>query len=254
MLPPEELTEATEWLMELTYKKQHRNHFITVKRRGRGGVRFGKSYNKYTHTQIKFETLLDIVKFDTNNCYFTMGNTLLKQIWGVPMGSSLSPIIAILVCARREHYHLNSLGRELTMIQATRYMDDVLFLVKYTKGGRLFSTNTAIGLMTCYHPCMDLEITETGKKVNFLECEVKICKSKLHATHILKNHDSIINHGKLTYLKTAEYSSYTPKSNKLGTVIGTFCRIQRNCSTTLGLAFSIMNANEELTLLGYLIS
>jgi len=65
-----------------------------------------------------------------------MGNTLLKQIWGVPMGSSLSPIIAILVYTRREHYYLNSLGREVNMIQAIRYMDDVLIVAKYKKGKR----------------------------------------------------------------------------------------------------------------------
>ena len=250
-LPPEELTEAIEWLMELINRKKRRNHYITVKRRGRGGVHFGKSYNKQTYTQIKYETILEVALFDIHNCYFTMGNTLLKQIWGVPMGSSLSPIIAILVCARREHYYLNSLGREVNMIQAIRYMDDVLIVAKYKKGKRQDTIKTAIGLMTCYHQCMDLELTEMGNEVKYLECKIQIEKRKLTVTHVFKNYESITNHGTLTFMKTADYLSYTPKSNKLGIIIGTYCRITRNCSNPLGLITSIGLANEELSILNY---
>jgi len=250
-LPPEELIEATEWLMELIINKKRRNHYITVKRRGRGGVRYGKSYNKLSYTQIKYETLLDIIKFDICNCYFTMGNTLLKQIWGVPMGSPLSPIIAILVCARREHYYLNSLGREINLLKAIRYMDDVLIFTKYKKEDKEKTLKHIIGLMTCYHLCMDLEITDFGKEIKYLECEIKLKKGKLIVSHVIKNQESIIKQGTLNFMKTANYYSYNPKSNKLGTIIGTYCRILRNCSDHLELVKSVGMANEELTLLNY---
>jgi len=158
-----------------------------------------------------------------------MGNTLLKQIWGVPMGSPLSPIIAILVCARREHYYLNSLGREINLLKAIRYMDDVLIFTKYKKEDKEKTLKHVIGLMTCYHLCMDLEITDFGKEIKYLECEIKLKKGKLIVSHVIKNQESIIKQGTLNFMKTANYYSYNPKSNKLGTIIGTYCRILRNC-------------------------
>ena len=137
------------------------------------------------------------------------------------------------------------------MIKAMRYMDDLFLIIKHNKISKEDSTKVAIGLMTCYHYSMDLEITETGKAVKFLESKIKISRGTLETTHALKNHDSIINHGNILYLKTADFQSYSPMSNKLGTIIGTYCRIHRNCSTPIGLIKSITLANEKLKILGY---
>ena len=98
---------------------------------------------------------------------------------------------------------------------------------------------------------MDLEITDFGKEIKYLECEIKLKKGKLIVSHVIKNQESIIKQGTLNFMKTANYYSYNPKSNKLGTIIGTYCRILRNCSDHLELVKSVGMANEELTLLNY---
>ena len=48
------------------------------------------------HASINFSTMLEVINFDLDNCYgITYDGRLLKQARGIPMGSALSPPLAI---------------------------------------------------------------------------------------------------------------------------------------------------------------
>ena len=48
------------------------------------------------HASINFSTMLEAIDFDLDNCYvITYDGRLLKQARGIPMGSALSPPLAI---------------------------------------------------------------------------------------------------------------------------------------------------------------
>ena len=79
--------------------------------------------------EITLECLLNIIYFDIDNTFFTVGNQIYKQIKGVPMGSHLSPALAYLIC---EYYErripLTIPPQRLQFIFGGRYMDDILIV------------------------------------------------------------------------------------------------------------------------------
>jgi len=67
---------------------------------------------------------LAIISFVLSSTYFTFNNKIYKQIFGTPMGSPLSPIIADLVMRDLEENVLNSLN--IRPIMYYRYVDDII--------------------------------------------------------------------------------------------------------------------------------
>jgi len=250
MLPPEEMIQAVEWLLQHVIPRR-REQYITIKKRGRDGARFGRTYNRDTHTEIKITQIITIVQFDTNNCFFKTGPTILKQVWGVPMGSPMSPIIAILVCARREHYCLNGLQREINMIRAFRYVDDMMIILKYKKNKRYLTERIANKIMNCYHQCMEMNIEQYDRTVNFLEYKIAVKDNKIIIGHLCKNEEHFMETGTLKFMKLPEATSFVAKKQKLGMIIGNFCRIKRHCSNLTTLALAMEQTCTEMKVCGY---
>ena len=82
-----------------------------------------------------FGELLGIVKFDLNNAYFRIGDTILQQRVGIPMGSPLSPALAQIVCAWYETKTIENMRREgaLNEVEGVRYVDDLTCFIFYDK-------------------------------------------------------------------------------------------------------------------------
>jgi len=78
-------------------------------------------------TKIKKEDFLISVEFVLSSTFFTFGNKIYKQIFGTPMGSPLSPIVADLVMRDLEEHILNSL--DIRPILYYRYVDDIILSV-----------------------------------------------------------------------------------------------------------------------------
>ncbi len=75
-----------------------RFRFISVLRDNALSVRYGKSPNPEQFSILHFQVLMDVVRFDVNNAFFTIGKHLLKQREGAPIGRILSSGLAISVC------------------------------------------------------------------------------------------------------------------------------------------------------------
>ena len=85
-------------------KKVRCAKFVSVKTVGVADVKISSARsNLFGWDDFDFDTLFEIVNMDLSNAFFTVGDVLLKQIKGIAMGSPLSPILAILVCAYYEN-------------------------------------------------------------------------------------------------------------------------------------------------------
>jgi len=82
-------------------------------------------------TSISKEKLIELIKFICNNATFSFKGRIYKQIFGVPMGDPLSPILANIMLIKLETIALNSLNYQIPLY--VRYVDDILLLIPNTK-------------------------------------------------------------------------------------------------------------------------
>ena len=69
--------------------------------------------------------ILKIIEYDMQHVIFTLGDIILQQINGIPMGGFISAPEAQLVCIYSEvSFHL-TLGVDSAYISGSRYMDDL---------------------------------------------------------------------------------------------------------------------------------
>ena len=83
--------------------------------------------NKINISNIQLPDIAELLRIIMNNTYFTFNNTTYKQIKGLPMGSNISPILAITYMSYIETKALNQLGNRYIF---SRYIDDCLIIVK----------------------------------------------------------------------------------------------------------------------------
>jgi len=77
-----------------------------------------------SHSTIPLNEFLNGVSIVLNSTYFKFNDTVYKQIFGTPMGSPLSPIIAEIVMRDLEKKALANLSFEIPIY--FRYVDDII--------------------------------------------------------------------------------------------------------------------------------
>ena len=129
-VPLDKLQTDIKWFLDHA-ERIGLQHGITVPHGKTYRPHFGKPGNPKRATHLSREFLEEILLFDVNNIFFTLGDRLTQQIMGVPMGSPCSPALAVGLCMRAEHDHIQIHGR--THIRAGfRYIDDLLLFVDPT--------------------------------------------------------------------------------------------------------------------------
>lgn len=247
-----EIMKAFDWLIEVA-KKRHTE--VSVPKCGRHGMRMGRSpYDDFV--KFKLKDLRDIVKFDLDNAIFSVRGKILRQKIGIPMGSPLSPILAVLVCA---YYESQYLAEEAQLqvrrrVDGARYVDDALFATGYSSPGDKKIAQKAIdhAVKHMYHKNLDIELDEDQNNIHMLE-------SIIDTTHVgtlpvrfwYKNAESVEKHGKQKVLRFQHFDSFSSYSSKKGVIISTLMRMREatNCSETLQQDLLILA--KELSLLGY---
>jgi len=101
------------------------------------------------------------IKFVLSSTYFTFNNTIYKQTYDTPMGSSLSPIIADVVMRDLETYYLNKINYKLTFYY--RYVDDIVLASPSDK------INLTLETFNGYHERLKFTIEyEDSRSLSFL--------------------------------------------------------------------------------------
>ena len=155
-----------------------------IQKIGRNGVTFQRSGGSIP---ITFDQLLMFAQFDLDNVFFTLGKNILKQIIGIPMGSPLSPSLAIIICAYSEHKFLTSI-HSFKYFTAVRYMDDVHACIIITPFSQEQTEKCLLiikDMENIYPETLTLEKTGEGS-TDFLESTITYTKHDVSVRYFSK--------------------------------------------------------------------
>jgi len=131
--------------------------------------------NRWQHieegTKITKKEFICAVQFILSSTFFTFNNITYKQIFGTPMGSPLSPILADLVMQDLELKAMNKLNVEFSFYY--RYVDDILLSTPSDKVDIILNTFNNI------HNRLQFTVEyENNKSISFLDLNLSI-KNKI---------------------------------------------------------------------------
>jgi len=165
------------------------------------GDRWNYIQNK---TKISKKEFIIAVQFILDSTFFTFDNIIYKQIYGTPMGSPLSPILADIVMQDLEEKAMNILSIDFPFYY--RYVDDILLLTPDDK------VDTILDIFNSIHNRLQFTVElEKNRSINFLDLSL-----------IVKNEALIIDWYKKE-TSSGRYLSYHsghPLCHKVGTIYG----------------------------------
>ena len=119
--------------------------------------------NKFT--VIPLNELFNAIDFLSSNTFLQFNNKFYRQIYGCPMGSSVSSIFADMVLDDLETHCLNILDFKPAFYY--RYVDDIITCVPIDKVQKILDT------FNSYHPRLQFTLeTEIDNSINFLDLKL----------------------------------------------------------------------------------
>jgi len=107
------------------------------------------------------------IQFIINSTYFTFDNVIYRQIFGTPMGSPLSPILADIVMQDLEEKAIKKLDINFPFYY--RYVDDILLLTPKSKVNIILNTFNNI------HERLKFTVKlEKNRSINFLDLSLLV--------------------------------------------------------------------------------
>jgi hypothetical protein len=264
-LPHTSIIAAVEWLLdEARSTKYGRHQRVHCTLRDRRNVAFQRSGG---HVSLTFAQIKSFVMFDLSNVFFALGNVVLRQHNGIPMGSPTSPSLAITVCAHAEHLFHASIT-DFPRFLAVRYMDDIhatatyrtLDIAERQRVHAIFDQ-----LENIYPATLTLELTGTGS-TDFLETSVSYptlptsitqlqdpTSDSAHSfsTRNLNKNRLSLNAPLRKFARLQHSLSYRHAQQVRGALTGTFLRLPRHSSSTTTAFLSSIELLAELHLLDF---
>ena len=106
-IPHDKLTDVLSTMIDSTFNSSSRK-YLSVTKSGANWVT-GKRSVKQLYDAEKVKSVLEYLVI--NNSYFLVGNTLFRQIIGIPMGSDPAPFLANLYLSFYETQWIKSLNK-----------------------------------------------------------------------------------------------------------------------------------------------
>jgi hypothetical protein len=256
-LDHDEIRKSVLWLFDEIRKIKRNCDFVSIHNNKNEKVSIGCKMQQFGWHNFDFDTLFEIVNMDLNNAIFSVGNVNLKQVKGVPMGSPLSPILAILVATYYEFMFLSNLSEEQkAKVAGIRYVDDIVILGSYDDDNITDQKDTDCiiqDFIKCYHKDLILEEEEIkDDQFIFLEGDITISKGKDFLMQIKNNNwDSVLNHNLQKIKRYVHWKSYSPLQIKKSIIFGAINRIIIHSSSDCLVFYSTIKLFFELRLLQY---
>ena len=126
VVPHAGVINAMKWAIDMVKKtKKGRSKFsVTINKIDRKMSRIGPTYDDIETIEVTFQEIIQIAIFDMENAFFQINEEIIRQIFGIPQGSPLSPALAQCVLIYFEHKYLSSIY-DNTHFMGIRYFDDI---------------------------------------------------------------------------------------------------------------------------------
>ena len=157
------------------------------------------------HTHLPLESFIQAIQFIFDSTYFTFNKTIYKQIFGTPMGSPLSPIIADIVMQELESRAIEEIPYNIPIYY--RYVDDIILAAP---------TNSFDEILAKFNSKHDrlkftIELSQNNK-INFLNVTLSVEEKGRMSYNI---------HYKPTFSgRFINYYSHHPWAHKKGVIFG----------------------------------
>ena len=89
VLPHSEIRNAVSWICTLFQKQQQRDR-CSVQRQGKSEGRKERAYDTSQRTEVTLQNIMAMTEMLIQESYFTVGNTMMLQTNGIPMGAPTS--------------------------------------------------------------------------------------------------------------------------------------------------------------------
>ena len=214
-LPHDKLVKELLKLIDFCFNGGKKN-YIKINKWGRA------FWGKKTKDSIGFtkNQLKVAVKHLIENCYFSVGNTVLRQAIGIPMGIDPAPFWANLFLYAYEFNYMSDLiasdkGKARHFHSIKRFIDDLLAL---NDGGEFGRVHKDI-----YPSELELKVEHSGSHASFLNLYISIIEGIFVYKLFDKRDDFPFNIVRMPYV-----SSNIPESIFYSAMVGEFLRIARS--------------------------
>ena len=171
----EAIMDAVTWSIS-TFRRQFRRDRVNVQRRGQPKGRTGPTYDTTLRVEIQCDSLVRYISGLLPTCFFTCGSSTLQQRLGIPMGSHISPPLAIVTCMFFECKFIQQSTSVQRPLCGLRYMDDIIHMTLRRFGEPSFQreedmkvNSTLLAARSIYPPAMRVIVTGAVTPFTFLE-------------------------------------------------------------------------------------
>ncbi|GBG63660.1 hypothetical protein CBR_g38972 [Chara braunii] len=225
---------------------------IRVSLQGKQGVISDNKRKMDGYVSLTLKLVMAGIRYDLRHSVVRCGDKLVKQIFGIPMGKSTSPILASITCAMAELRFIQELSADKRLIGGWRVIDDITIMAGIPKDTKNedYPDNLFDGFEEVYDRNLDIiRKDECGLTWQFVGEQMMICSEPLQIHYVTstKNTDSLHMMGKLTFQTMQDFGSYTAKSVKrvvLTTILKRLWHHTTNKELVIGeIGYAICEAN-----------
>ena len=215
-LPHDKLVKELSEVIDFVYNAGNCQHIVISK--------YGKAYwaTKKPKTSVSFSrhSLKSAVKHLVQNCYFTVGNVVMRQAIGIPMGIDPAPFWANLFLYQYEQRYMTQLiisdkVKARHFHSTKRFIDDLCAI----NDGQLFGEI----YQDIYPTELELKLEHSGSHASFLNLDITIIEDRFVYKLFDKRDDF-----PFAIVRMPHIDSNIPESIFYSALVGEFLRIARS--------------------------
>ena len=228
-LPHGDLVHKLSEIVDLVFEGG-KHKYIRISKNGNAyWGKYSSNFTCFSKNAVKQAT-----QYLIENCHFTVGNCILRQCIGIPMGIDPAPFWANLFLYAYENDYVTNLiqtdrvrARKLNLIK--RFLDDLCAINDDGEFGRIYRD--------IYPPELELKLEHSGNHATFLNLSITVTADKFVYKLFDKRDDFPFSIVRMPYK-----SSNMPESIFYSAFSGEFLRISRSSM----LADDVISSSHEL--------